>query len=226
MRVRATLGVQYVLMLLLVTVVSCSFLAYDELVYHTNVPFYMAWNLFLAWIPFLLSMGLVRYIKRHAWSSWFGMVLSIAWLAFLPNSFYMVSDFIHLSEIADSAQLLFSAVMFMAFIATGVLLGLSSIYLVHRELEKRLHPRLSSSAIAIILFVCSIAIYIGRDLRWNTWDLLVDPAGMLFDVSMRLVHPANYGSIIGVVVPFMVLLGILYTFTWQAGRLVRSHSVR
>jgi uncharacterized membrane protein len=149
------------------------------------------------------------------------MLLSFVWLAFLPNSFYMISDFIHLSEITTPAQLLFSAVMFMAFIATGTLLGVSSVYMVHRELDRRVRARTAYGIIAAILFVCSIAIYIGRDLRWNTWDLLVDPAGMLFDVSMRLIHPVNYGSIVAVAMPFFVLLAALYAFGWQAGRTMR-----
>lgn len=207
---------RYAFMLLLATAVSCGLLATDMVLYHTGIPVYMIWNLFLAWIPFLFALLLVRFIRRHSWSGVFGTLLTIAWLVFLPNSFYMVSDFIHLSEVADPSQLLFSAVMFMSFIATGVLLGMGSLYLVHQELRRRLPQRMVAGMIVAILLICSMAIYIGRDLRWNSWDLLIDPAGMVFDVSMRLQHPTEYGAIARIVGPFFVLLTTLYGVAWQA----------
>jgi len=222
MRIQVAPGTQYIASLLVATVVSCALLGTDAALYRVNIPWYMAWNLFLAWVPFLLALGLVHYVRHHAWSEWLPTLLTVVWLAFLPNSFYMVSDFIHLSEIADSSQLLFSAVMFTAFIATGVVLGISSLYLVHRELKKRLPPRFAALSVAGIMLICSIAIYIGRDLRWNTWDLLVDPAGMLFDVSMRLMNPSNYGAILAVAAPFFVLLCTLYAVAWQGGKLLRA----
>ncbi len=223
MRIQVALGTQYIVSLVMGTLVSCGLLVADAVLYHENTPWYMAWNLFLAWVPFLLAIGLLGYIgRRHAWSEWLPTLLTIVWLAFLPNSFYMVSDFIHLNEITDPSQLLFSAVMFMAFIATGVSLGMSSLYMVHCALRRRLTPRLSAGLVAVMLFICSVAIYVGRDLRWNTWDLLVDPAGMLFDISTRLVHAANYGSILQVVAPFFVLLVMLYGMVWQAGRLLQA----
>ncbi|MGI0134811.1 MAG: DUF1361 domain-containing protein [Candidatus Micrarchaeaceae archaeon] len=222
MRIQVAPGMRYGASLLLATLVSCCLLVVDAALYHVNIPWYMAWNLFLAWVPFLLALGLLRYIRKHAWSEWLPMLLTVVWLAFLPNSFYMVSDFIHLAEITDPSQLLFSAVMFTAFIVTGVALGVSSLYLVHRALKKRLSPYASAVLVAATILVCSIAIYIGRDLRWNTWDLLVDPAGMLFDMSMRLTHPSNYAAILEVVTPFFVLLGTLYAMAWQASKLLQG----
>jgi len=44
----------------------------------------------------------------------------------------------------------------------------------------------------------------------------------LFDVSMRLMNPSNYGAILAVAAPFFVLLCTLYAVAWQGGKLLRA----
>jgi uncharacterized membrane protein len=65
-----------------------------------------------------------------------------------------------------------------------------------------------------------VAIYIGRDLRWNSWDVLVSPAGLLFDLSDRLIHPTEYHVIFAVAGGFFVLLFGLYVSLLRAIRAV------
>lgn len=212
---------QYVVALGLASVVSACFLLGEMAAGQGIVHAYLLWNLFLAWVPFVLALYLRNSLRHKLWSSWEALGLSVAWLIFLPNSFYMVSDFIHLNEV-DPSQALLSSVTFTAFIFTGVLLGISSLYLVHLEFLKRLSPRDAATLVGILLLVSSVAIYIGRDLRWNTWDVLVNPMGLLFDLSERLLHPSQYGQVLAVVVPFFVLLCSMYTVAWQALRVSKS----
>jgi uncharacterized membrane protein len=215
-------GVQYVLALCAATLVSMGLLLAGYISGQGPGDAYLAWNLFLAWLPFGLSLWLMRVLGRKAWSSWEGLAVSGVWLAFLPNSFYMVSDFIHLPE-AGASNALFNAVLFTSFIFTGLALGVGSLYLVHTELRRRLTSRGAGAWIAAILLVCSVAIYIGRDLRWNTWDVLFDPAGLLFDLSSRLLHPSAYLPMLAVVAPFFVLLASLYTIVWQGSRVLEAN---
>lgn len=207
----------YVLALVLATGVGSALLFADTLANGGIVHGYLLWNLALAWIPFGLAVWLRWVLRRKLWSSWEGLMVTAAWLAFLPNAFYMVSDFIHLAG-ADSGQVQFESILFTSFVYVGALLGLSSLYLVHRELSRRLPPRFAAASIAAILLVCSFAVYIGRDLRWNSWDILVNPAGVLFDVSARAAHPMQYPAILAFVVPFFALLIGMYAVTWAAIR--------
>lgn len=170
---------------------------------------YMVWNLFLAWVPLLMIIWLRQTIKRKRWSSWQGITLSFLWLGFLPNSFYMISDYIHLED-QPSIDVLYDSVMLSAFVLTGLMLGFLSLYLFHAELNKRLTTRSSRKIISIILFMCSIAIYLGRDLRWNTWDLFINPAGILFDVSDRLINSRANGQMFITIFSFYLLLGVIY----------------
>jgi uncharacterized membrane protein len=75
--------------------------------------------------------------------------------------------------------------------------------------------------VAIILLLCSFAIYLGRYLRWNTWDILVNPAGILFDVSDRFINPAAYPRTFSTTACFFVLLGSAYVFVWSAVAAIR-----
>src|SRR5581483_2917949 len=83
---------------------------------------YLLWNLFLAWIPLLLAIILSQTLRRRLWSDWLPLLLTFLWLLMLPNSFYMISDFLHVQEVVRN-DLLYDVVMFTSFIFTGVLLG-------------------------------------------------------------------------------------------------------
>lgn len=182
---------------------------------------YLLWNLVLAWVPLLLALRLIVILRRKLWSSWEGLATSLVWLLFLPNSFYMISDFIHLKE-APREDVLYVATMFTAFICTGIVLGFSSLYLIHQRLCQRFTDRAAGIWIGVTLFLCSIAIYLGRDLRWNSWDILTNPGGVLFGIADRLQHPADYPQMLITIGAFFVLLAGLYNLLWRGAALVRS----
>jgi len=181
---------------------------------------YLLWNLFLAWIPLVLTVILIRSLRTQRWSSWWPLVITLFWLILLPNTFYMISDFIHIQDVQRN-NLLYDVVMFTSFIFTAALLGFSSVYMVHAELRKRMHMRTSSVLIGTILLLCSFAIYLGRDLRWNSWDVFLNPAGILFDVSDHLLYPFRHGDMVTTTISFFVLLGSLYIVGWQLGEATR-----
>lgn len=184
---------------------------------------YLLWNLFLAWLPLLVVAVLLKTLRGYRWSSWRPFCLTLLWLVLLPNSFYMISDFVHIQDVTRHT-LLYDVVMFTSFIFTAALVGFSSLYLVHVQLRRRLSLRASSMLIAVILFLCSFAIYLGRDLRWNSWDVIANPAGILFDVSDHLIHPARHGDMFTTTLYFFVLLGSLYVVGWQLGEATRQET--
>lgn len=212
---------QFVGALLLATGASVLLLIIDGLRDHDWQFLYFIWNLFLAWLPLLFSSWLVNVLQRKLWSSWEALLASVLWLLFLPNSFYMVSDFIHLQD-ARRGDLLYDVVMFTAFIFTGVALGVVSLYMVHQEFNKRFSPRTGTVWLGAIFLLCSFAIYLGRDLRWNSWDILTNPGGLLFDVSDRLLHPRAYPGMLLTTFVFFILIGSIYLVAWQALHLSRS----
>ncbi len=209
------------LMLGISSLVSLGLYGYGALRNHSLEFSYLPWNLILAWLPLLLSIRLVSVLKNKRWSSWETMIVSVLWIVFLPNSFYMISDFIHLQEIRRP-DLLYDVLMFTAFIFTGVVLGLSSLYLIHLEFIKRFANQTVLATIVTILVLCSGAIYIGRDLRWNSWDIVANPTGLLFDVSDRLTHLSSYPQMLVTIISFTVLLGTMYGLLWRGAYLLQN----
>jgi len=202
------------------SLLSLGFFAVESWWNQNLSDWYLIWNLFLAWIPLGLSAMLVNLLQKQLWSSWSAIGLSLAWLVFLPNSFYMVSDFIHLQDMPRS-NVLFDSLMFTVFILNGLILGYASLYLVQRELRKRLSAFKTTLIVGAIFFSCSFAIYLGRDLRWNSWDVLVNPAGIVFDISERIIRPFAYPEAFSVTLMFFAFLGGLYWVVWSMMRSLR-----
>lgn len=210
--------------LLLMTLVSVGLYAVG-IVHSITVGYgYMVWNLFLGWLSVGLIMWLLHMLRYKRWSSWQGIGLSVLWLVFLPNSFYLVSDLIHIED-APQNGVTYTAVMLMSFALNGLVLGYTSLYLFHVELKKRLPPGTARNIIAFVLLLCSFAIYVGRDLRWNTWDIFLNPAGLLFDLSSRFINPFGYPRMFSLTGAFFLLLTTTYIALWNiAGALKRPHA--
>jgi uncharacterized membrane protein len=188
---------------------------------HEHEFAYMIWNLALAWIALGISLYLERTVNRVSWSSWSALIVTLIWILFLPNTFYMVTDFIHVLELAP-AQLLFGVFMLSSFILNGVLLGMISVYLVHRELLKRLASRTAWLLVASILLLCSFAMYIGRELRWNSWDIVASPSSLLFDVTDRLLNAKDHPHMLVTTFSFFILIASTYVVLWHMARVARN----
>lgn len=212
---------QFVLTLLAASLASVLLFVYGAYRNHSWDFAYFIWNLCLAWLPLLFAGWLVTVLRRKLWSAWEPLLASFLWIIFLPNSFYMVSDFIHLREV-QRVDVLYDAVMFTSFIFIGVALGLSSVYLVHQEFRKRFSAIGSTIWLAVIFLLCGFAIYLGRDLRWNSWDVLTNPGGLLFDISDRFLHPNAYPQMFLTVFIFFVLISTMYGLTFKAIQLIRQ----
>lgn len=206
--------------LLMSSFVSIGLFAYGALSNNDLAFSYLLWNLCLAWLPLLFAVRLVKVLGYKLWSSWEALGLSVLWLLFLPNSFYMISDFIHLQE-SSRVDVLYDSVMFTSFIYTAVMLGFSSLYIIHLQLRKRLESLAATIWVGVTLLLCSIAIYIGRDLRWNSWDILTNPGGLLFDVSDRFQNASAYPQMLVTIISFFVLLTSMYGLLWRAADLLK-----
>ena len=96
----------------------------------------------------------------------------LGWLAFLPNSPYLVTDLVHLGEGVE----LWRHVLQYGFAAwTGIMLGVVSMRLVHQRIEREWGAVFGWAAVVVSVGLCSIGVVIGRFQRWNSWDLVTRP---------------------------------------------------
>lgn len=168
----------------------------------------MAWNVFLALLPLLFAMLLVRRVRQgHA--RLLSALLGGCWLVFYPNAPYMLTDLLHLDRYHFYAQGAFqqnlTAWLGLAHIllaaVSGCLAGCLSLYLVHRHVARHGAAKGWLTCAATCL-LGGAGIYIGRFIRFNTWDLLARPLHVLGGLAASL----SYRT------PLLVLLFALYCF--------------
>lgn len=157
---------------------------------------FLIWNLFLAVIPAVAAAMLGRARTK------FGQGACAAlWLLFLPNAPYLVTDFVHLRP-RPQMPLWYDIALLVSCAATGLLLGYVSVADVQRVVAKRFGTLASWCCAAAGLMLSGFAIYLGRFLRWNSWDVLTDPQGLLAHILLRLAHPIAHPRTYGVTVVY------------------------
>lgn len=170
---------------------------------------FIIWNLILAWISFEMAYLLVRNLKKVRWANWENAVLSFLWLAFLPNSWYVLTDFIHIIPTGEISQL-YDIVLISLLVINGFALGFTGLFLVHRELLKRFGIFKSYLTVEGIILLSSFAIFLGRDLRWNSWDVITNPQGIIINVSDQIIDPFGNPRAFNVTILFFILISVIY----------------
>ncbi len=193
----------------LLTLLCLVLLVYRAINTSTLRYFFVPGNLVLAWAGLYFGWLLTEQLKTRHWKSWSNIILSALWLFFLPNTWYLLTDFIHVYPTGEISEL-YDIVLMMCVTFTGFVLGYTSLYLVHREFSKRFTPKMSFLAVEAVLLVSSYAIYLGRVLRWNSWDVISNPSGIIINVSDRLIDPLGHPHAFSLTGLFFVVLSVLY----------------
>jgi len=77
-------------------------------------------------------------------------------------------------------------------------------------LKKHLNAKFVVIISAVFLFIASFGIYLGRYLRWNSWDIISNPFGLFSDIFERLVNPFNYRGAWGMTIMMGLFLNMMY----------------
>lgn len=139
---------------------------------HDRLGYSMLWNLFLAALPLIWSSIFQSAIARKHWV--WASVSFVLWILFLPNAPYLMTDLIHLKAKAN-VQLWYILAMLLSCAATGTLIGYISLMDVHAAIERRFGFVNGWLLALASLMLCGFGIYLGRFLRWNSWDALTHP---------------------------------------------------
>ena len=174
---------------------------------------FMIWNLFLAFIPYLITKFWVKLQTKKGW-----LILSVmGFILFLPNTFYLVSDLIYLSQHVfmsdpEPYQILIYYDSFESWLALfhlfiSAMFGLSLGFLCLDELSRLIasyNKRWVMVGILISLLLSGLGIYIGRFFRYNSWDI--------FNLGQVITDLFEHLSLtmVGFIVFYALMIGALY----------------
>jgi uncharacterized membrane protein len=173
----------------------------------------LVWNLFLAWIPYIFSVGAAALHRLLPKAGILLVVPGILWLVFFPNAPYIVTDFLHLEQ-RPSVPLLYDILLLASFAWTGLFLAIASLRTMQALVKIYLGNLISWIFVAVALGLSGLGIYLGRFERWNTWDLLFHFETILKETAKRMLNPMDNLRFIGFTVLFTAFLLVCYlTFT-------------
>lgn len=157
-------------------------------VYTDSIVFiFLLWNLFLAWLPVLFAL-LARRNSASRLGRWLWGGL---WLLFFPNAPYLLTDLLHLGQIGR-VPIWYDLIMLIAFALAGLFVGFASLFWL-QDLVARSWNRLASWLFVIgVLGLSSFGVYIGRFLRWNSWDVFLNPTVLLRDLAEHLLVRSQF----------------------------------
>ena len=164
-------------------------------------------NLFLACIPLFFStlLRMAAHWRLH-WTIQF--VLFSLWLLFLPNAPYILTDILHLTR-ATHAPAWYDLALLLSCSGTGLLLGYLSLIDVQGIVARGFGAACGWIFALVSLVLSGFAIYLGRFLRWNSWDVLIDPARVV-GILGALTEPWAHRGALAVTLIFGVILALGY----------------
>ena len=175
----------------------------------------LIWNLFLAWIPFILSYIAHAISWRKVWVYLVIPFVSFLWLIFYPNAPYMLTDLQDLARRATDAPLWYDVIIVVWCSWTAMLLGVVSLYLMQNIVQRNFGRFIGWAFVFIISALSSFGIYIGRFVRLNSWDILQDPAETAVDILGLVIDPSRRLAAFTVLYTafFLFVYLLLYSFS-------------
>ena len=175
---------------------------------------WIVWNLFLAFIPLILSFWLfLRRSRRRSLVWWLGY---ITFIVFLPNAPYLLTDIIHLIEaIRAGYSIWITTLVFIPLHLLAIWAGWEAyvVSVINQSyyLKQQGATKFIFASELITHALCAIGIFLGRFLRFNSWDLVTKPDILFMSTISNLTARK---PLLVIAITFFILT-ILYWLTKQ-----------
>lgn len=175
---------------------------------------FLIWNLFLAWIPFIIAYFTYTATLNKRQIYFVIPLAAFFWLIFFPNAPYILTDFQHLAGTWRDVPVWYDVMLLIWFAFTGLMLGMVSLFLMQEVIRREFGRWVGWSFVAVVSLLTSAGVYVGRFLRWNSWDIFNDLTGMAQYTLQSARDPSlqsvGFTSLFGAF--FLFLYITLYTF--------------
>jgi len=195
--------------LILSSLMAGAFFTFRVFYSETNNYSNLLTNLFLAWLPYLLSVIASSVYRLHPKRWGVLLLLGFFWLVFFPNAPYMVTDFYHL-EPRPPVPLWFDISLIAIFAFTGCFLAIASLRSIHIIIEGFLGKFIGWIFALGALALGSFGVYLGRFARYNSWDILLNPKSVIKEITFNLLNPLDNLGFVGFTLMFTSILLVFY----------------
>ena len=155
---------------------------------HSFFFIFLIWNLFLAVIPYAIT----TYLKsKKNLSKWHLTIWFCVWLLFLPNAPYIITDLLHL-KISENPILWLDVLLVTSFAYNGLILFFLTMVDIKGLLQKHISKNKTNYVVYSILALTAFGIYLGRFLRYNSWDILQHPTALFKDIINMIIQPNQH----------------------------------
>lgn len=194
-------------MLILCSLFSISLLS-ARVVYTGHLLFaFLVWNLFLAFVPYVISTKLSTGLGPK--KRWF-FAGAFLWLLFIPNAFYIITDLFHL-DMNETVPLWFDLALLLSFAWTGLLFGIVSVRQIEKLFERHFNKNFDLLFLVPVMALNAFGVYVGRYLRFNSWDVITNPLQLIRDIVYLFVHPIRNRFDWSMIICYTVLLILIYS---------------
>ena len=167
--------------------------------------FFLPWNTLLAVVPYLLS----NYLVEKNLSKTNTLLVGGLCILFLPNALYLISDFEHLAE-RPPVPFFFDIILMFYAAALGLVLNILSLRNLQGIVLRFVSPSISNWIMGAIILLSGFGVYLGRYLRWNSWDVFTHPRGVFLDCAQRILFPHQHLYTWAVSLGYAFVLGFGY----------------
>lgn len=201
-------GKKLLLLLSAMSLVCASLVWYRHLVTGSPMYMFLLWNLFLAWVPYLIS-SYMRWTDSVQRKWYLNLLAGSVWLLFFPNAPYILTDLVHLKPRPDISYWYdFQILLFFCF--NSLFIAFASLIQMKRFIDHFISPFFSHLAMLFILVLTSFGIYLGRFERYNSWDIVMQPFSLIHDCLHIIANAGDNKKVLYTT----GLLAIFLTFTY------------
>lgn len=194
---------------------SCLLLAARMIVTDSLEYIFIPWNLFLAFVPYGITQlvtGRIDFIENR----WKLVLALVVWLLFIPNAFYIITDLVHFTRVR-SAPKWFDLLLIFSFAWNGIMFGIVSLRKVEVISAVIRGRHFSVMLVFAVMWLNALGIYIGRYLRFNSWDIITDPFSLVSEISDLLFNPLQNSVAWGMTFCYAVFMTLLYLLVKKLG---------
>ena len=158
---------------------------------------WLNWNLFLALVPILFAW---LFIQTN--NTYIRLLSFVLWLGFLPNAPYIITDFIHMADVGPKSIIWYDGMMIFLYTVAGMMSWVGSAYMIQKK------AKWNQWFVLVIGLLSGFGVYLGRYIRFNTWDIITDPWSLLQTLADIVIHPQDHQpmALMTLVIAFMFII--------------------